>query len=63
MGADPGECVVVEDSPPGVEAGVAAAMTVLGFVDLTPEAELQEAGAQTFSNMQELPGLINRLSA
>ena len=63
MGVDPGECVVVEDSPPGVEAGIAAGMTVLGFVDLSPEAELQKAGAQTFCNMKELPSLINRLSA
>jgi HAD superfamily hydrolase (TIGR01509 family) len=31
MGADPTRCIVVEDSPVGVAAGVAAGMTVIGF--------------------------------
>jgi len=31
MGARPTRCVVVEDSPLGVAAGVAAGMTVIGF--------------------------------
>jgi beta-phosphoglucomutase-like phosphatase (HAD superfamily) len=31
MGVEPGACVVVEDSPVGVTAGVAAGMTVIGF--------------------------------
>lgn len=63
MGVAPQECVVIEDSPAGVEGAVAAGMTVLGFVDLTPEPELRAAGAQTFDNMVELPQLIDRLSA
>ena len=32
MGVEPGACIVVEDSPVGVAAGVAAGMTVIGFV-------------------------------
>jgi len=32
MGVDPGRCLVIEDSVPGVEAGKAARMTVWGFV-------------------------------
>jgi HAD superfamily hydrolase (TIGR01509 family) len=31
MGADPARCVVLEDSPYGVEAGVSAGMRVLGY--------------------------------
>ncbi len=31
LGVDPAECVVVEDARPGVEAGVAAGMSVVGF--------------------------------
>ncbi len=31
LGVDPGDCVVVEDSAPGVVAGVAACMEVIGF--------------------------------
>ena len=33
LGAHPEHCVVVEDSVPGVEAGIAAGMRVLGYVD------------------------------
>lgn len=32
MGVEPSACIVVEDSPVGVAAGVAAGMTVVGFV-------------------------------
>lgn len=31
MGADPSDCLVIEDSPPGVEAACAAGMKVAGF--------------------------------
>jgi beta-phosphoglucomutase-like phosphatase (HAD superfamily) len=32
MGADPRDCLVVEDSPSGIEAGIAAGMTVIGLL-------------------------------
>ena len=44
LGVAPGDCVVIEDSPPGVAAGVAAGMRTLAIVR-TPgaAAELAEA--------------------
>jgi HAD superfamily hydrolase (TIGR01509 family) len=50
---------VVEDSPLGVEAGVAAGMTVLAYAGSVEPAELAAAGASAvFSDMEELPGLL-----
>ena len=52
-------CCVIEDTPTGVAAGVAAGMTVYGYCALTPGCRLLEAGAhQTFSDMRELPSLL-----
>ncbi|MEI7036548.1 HAD family hydrolase [Fulvimonas yonginensis] len=59
LGVAPATCVVVEDSPAGVAAGVAAGMTVLGFAAGTPPARLHEAGAhRLFTRMGELPALL-----
>jgi HAD superfamily hydrolase (TIGR01509 family) len=63
MGAPPAACVVVEDSPAGVAAGVAAGMTVCGFAACTPAARLREAGAHhVFAAMDELPALLDAAS-
>lgn len=59
MGFSPSSCAVIEDSPTGVRAGVAAGMTVFGYCAVTPEALLRDAGAsRTFSHMRELPALL-----
>jgi HAD superfamily hydrolase (TIGR01509 family) len=59
MGFAPSVCAVIEDSPTGVRAGVAAGMTVFGFCALTPEQRLLEAGAhRIFKHMRELPALL-----
>lgn len=58
LGLDPANAVVVEDALPGVQAGVAAGMRVLGYApDGTADA-LRDAGAEVFSDMRELPGLL-----
>lgn len=58
MGAQPDRCVVVEDSVYGVQAARAAGMRVFGFASLTSAETLAEAGATVFTDMRELPGLL-----
>jgi HAD superfamily hydrolase (TIGR01509 family) len=61
---EPRECIVVEDSAPGIAAAVAAAMTPIGFVGGSPTpgrlaAELLATGARTIvADMRSLKGAI-----
>ena len=41
----PEECLVIEDSPPGIQAGRGAGMRTLGVTNTVPERALREAGA------------------
>lgn len=60
QGVMPANCAVIEDTPTGVKAGVAAGMTVFGYCASTPKRRLLQAGAHhTFERMRELPGLIS----
>ena len=58
--AEPQNCLVIEDSPIGTAAGIAAGMTVFGYAEMMGPDRLNAAGAhRTFDNMLELPQLIN----
>jgi HAD superfamily hydrolase (TIGR01509 family) len=58
MGVAPERCAVVEDSPLGVRAGLAAGMDVYGFTAMTPAEKL--TGVQGhFSDMAELLHLLS----
>jgi HAD superfamily hydrolase (TIGR01509 family) len=41
----PDECLVIEDSPPGIRSGLAAGMRTLGVTNTVAERALREAGA------------------
>ncbi|MGW3035470.1 HAD family hydrolase [Streptomyces sp. NPDC001178] len=58
MGVAPERCVVVEDSPLGVQAAVAAGMDVYGFTAMTP-AERLVGATGLFGSMGELSGLLH----
>ena len=59
MGATPAECVVIEDSVPGVLGARAAGMRVLAYVARHNDGDaLIAAGGEPFRHMRELPGLI-----
>lgn len=59
LGLDPAACVVVDDSPSGCIAGVAGGFRTLGFAaGLHGAEELQAVGAEVFTDMAALPGLI-----
>jgi HAD superfamily hydrolase (TIGR01509 family) len=57
-GVTEAECLVVEDSVPGVRAAVAAGMDCLGYAAHGDGAALLAAGAAPFSDMRLLPGLL-----
>ena len=63
-GADPGRCIVIEDSPYGARAAAAAGMRALGFALGRKDGgqALTEAGAIVFSDMRSLPAMVASVS-
>ena len=63
MGVAPAACAVVEDSRFGVEAARAAGMRAFGYAGgLTPAHLLAGSGTVVFTDMRELPRLLNARS-
>ena len=61
MGVAPADSAVIEDTPTGVKAAVAAGMKVFGYVGapLADAAALRALGATPFASMRELPALLD----
>jgi len=60
MGAPPSRCAVIEDTPTGVRAGVAAGMRVLAYAAAAHAQHdaLAREGAELFHDMAEVPALL-----
>jgi sugar-phosphatase len=57
LGVDPAEALVVEDSPPGVEAGRAAGAATVGVTSTHAAGELGAADV-VIETLEELPGVL-----
>ena len=58
MGFSPGECLVVEDSDSGIQAGLAAGMRVLAYVASPTSDVADRSGVVRFNDMALLPALL-----
>ena len=58
IGESPSRCVVIEDSLPGVQAGISAGMTVLGYCPKGDLWGLKQLGIKTFNHMNDLIDLL-----
>ncbi|TAG25472.1 MAG: HAD family phosphatase [Burkholderiales bacterium] len=63
LGVDPKRCAVIEDSPTGATAGVAAGCTVFAYCpevggNASPQAMRDVGASHVFASMADLPALI-----
>ncbi|HEU4779697.1 MAG TPA: HAD family phosphatase [Steroidobacteraceae bacterium] len=58
LGAAPADCIVIEDSPAGAAAALAAGMRVIGFAPGPTAPAMRERGATVIRSMDELIAAI-----
>jgi beta-phosphoglucomutase-like phosphatase (HAD superfamily) len=63
MNAEPSACAVIEDTPSGVMAAVAAGMRAIGYTADSDEHALRNAGAEIIHSLDDLPKLLGLLPA
>jgi HAD superfamily hydrolase (TIGR01509 family) len=63
MKTEPSACVVVEDTPSGVTAAVAAGMRAIGYAADSDEWALRNAGAEIIRSLDGLPQALGLLPA
>ena len=61
MGFTPGQCIIIEDSSPGVQAGLQAGMQVLWYRTVKTNSSDVSNGVRVFSDMRHLPTLIQEI--
>jgi HAD superfamily hydrolase (TIGR01509 family) len=61
MGIEPARAVVVEDSPYGIEAAIAAGMPALGYAGGLVPPERLAGATRVFTDMRDLPTLLEGL--
>lgn len=61
LGARPQECVVVEDSPTGIAAGVAAGACVVALGQYVTPTTDQSAADLRIARLKELPAVLRRI--
>jgi HAD superfamily hydrolase (TIGR01509 family) len=58
MGVQPSGCTVIEDTPSGVTAAVAAGMRAIGYAADSDERALRNAGAEIIRSLDKLPEFL-----
>ncbi len=58
LGAQPADCVVIEDSPAGAAAALGAGMRAVGYAPGPTRAAMAASGATVIASMSELVGAV-----
>ena len=58
MGVQPSACTVIEDTPSGVTAAIAAGMQAIGYAADSDEHALRNAGAEIIRSLDRLPEFL-----